>query len=164
MKPHALLLLAALALVAADKAKKPKPGNARNVGAKTDQELIQGKWVSVRMEKSGRVVTKDEKLTGSVFAFSENRLQMIVEAKVVHAVNFELDPKKNPRQISIIEMMGARTRLTKMIYKLESGTLTICHGNPSQPVPADFTTKKGDQRTLTVFKRLPKKKSQPKKD
>ena len=73
--PHFALLFAALALVAADKAKKPKDEKPKESGAKkTDQELIQGKWRISRMSVNGRVRDMPSRF---IYVFMGNHLSRI---------------------------------------------------------------------------------------
>ena len=186
MKSHALLLLAALALVAADKAKKPKPERPKNSGEKeTDQELIQGSWRGSQRWLDGRV-QNDERWKGDssdidrfdiskvTLTFEGDRIMMVSVAeregdnlkeniKAVMRGSFVLRPKKKPKKLKIIQKQFNRMK-TRLIYKLEKDTLTICGAPRGKPIPRDFNPKKGEDRWLMVFKREPKKKSQSKKD
>jgi uncharacterized protein (TIGR03067 family) len=43
---------------------------------------------------------------------------------------------------------------TQGIYALQGAILTYCIGSPGRPRPMEFATRKGDERTLVVLKRL----------
>ena len=50
-----------------------------------------------------------------------------------------------------------------MIYELEGDMVKFCFGAPDAARPADFTSKPGDRRTLSVWKREKEAVPQPKR-
>ena len=162
MRPHALLLLAALSLIAADKAKKPKPADKEKSGAKTDEELIQGKWRVRELWTKGEL-EDDPKLkatyTQSVYTFSGNQLISHWKEKLTSKGTYKLDSTKNPKEmIAKVKIFTGQEFTKPYIYKIEGDKLTLCLG---ETMPTDFTTKNG-KRMLIILKRMPKKKPQPK--
>jgi uncharacterized protein (TIGR03067 family) len=74
--------------------------------------------------------------------------QTFMKAKIT------IDPSKKPRTIDY-EMTDGFSKGEKQlgIYEVDGDTFKSCFGKPGAERPADFTSKPGDGRTLTVWKR-----------
>jgi uncharacterized protein (TIGR03067 family) len=74
--------------------------------------------------------------------------QIYIKAKVT------IDPSKQPKTIDY-QMTDGFTKGKKQlgIYEVEGETFKSCFGKPDAERPSDFTSKPGDGRTLSVWKR-----------
>ena len=74
--------------------------------------------------------------------------QIYIKAKIT------VDPSKTPKTIDY-QMTGGFTKgKTQLgIYELDGDTFKSCFGKPGAERPTDFTTKPGDGRTFSVWKR-----------
>ncbi len=75
--------------------------------------------------------------------------QVFLKAKIT------LDPSKKPKTIDYRMLEGFTKGKTQLgIYELDGDTFRSCFSAPGDPRPTDFTTKAGDRRTLSVWKRV----------
>jgi uncharacterized protein (TIGR03067 family) len=74
--------------------------------------------------------------------------QMFLKAKIT------IDPSKSPKTIDY-EMTDGFTKGKKQlgIYEVDGDTFRSCFAKPGAERPTDFTSKPGDGRTLSVWKR-----------
>ena len=126
---------------------------AEDPAVATDRARLQGEWTMVSgsadgqpmpaamLEQMKRVCKGDETTTtmgGQIF----------LKAK------FSVDPSEKPKTIDY-QMTDGFTKGSRQlgIYELEGDTFKSCFGKPGAERPTDFTTKPGDGRTLSVWKR-----------
>lgn len=73
--------------------------------------------------------------------------------EMLHA-KFTLDPTQTPRAIDYVNLAGSnKGKAQAGIYELQADELTISIAAPGKPRPKDFTTAKGDGRTLTAWRK-----------
>ncbi len=140
--PHVAILLVAVALVAADDAKKKKK----------DAEAIQGKWTIVESFHKGKI---DDDPVGDVVLFADKKL--IVSPKGTDKkieFTFKLRPDKKPREIDMTMKFGGEEMTMKAIYELSGDTLKICIAEPGKERPEALGTAADDKRKLMVLKRV----------
>jgi uncharacterized protein (TIGR03067 family) len=74
--------------------------------------------------------------------------RMFLKAKIA------LDPSKKPKTIDYQMTDGFTKGKTQLgIYELEGDTFKACFSKPGDARPADFTSKPGDGRTSSIWKR-----------
>ena len=130
-----------------------------NDAAKKDMAQLQGEWSMVSgsadgnampaaMRETARRVCKGDETTVTIGA------QLLMKAK------FTIDPSRKPKTIDY-QMIDGPTKGKKQlgIYELQGDTVKFCFGAPGSERPTDFTSKPGDGRTLSEWKR--KKSSEP---
>jgi uncharacterized protein (TIGR03067 family) len=126
---------------------------AQNDAIKTDMAQLQGEWSMVsgsadgismtdQMLKQMKRVCKDDEITVTMGG------QPYMKAKII------LDPSKTPKAIDY-QMTGGQTKgKTQLgIYELSADTFKACFAAPGEERPSDFSTKAGDHRTFSVWKR-----------
>ncbi|HJZ59925.1 MAG TPA: TIGR03067 domain-containing protein [Gemmataceae bacterium] len=118
---------------------------------KDDKDRLQGEWVVVSAEVSGKeaegikgkklVVKGDEWTPPTVGALQ---------------FKFKLDAAKNPKHLDLMAELGGKEQTWPGIYKIEGDTFTLCrtHG-PGGERPTEF--KGGPGVFLMVCKRAEKK-------
>ena len=120
---------------------------------KKDMALFQGEWSMVSGAADGQPmpepmlsqmkrVCKGDETTTTMAG------QVFLKAKIV------IDPTKKPKTIDY-EMTGGFTKGQKQlgIYEVEGDQFKSCFGKPGAERPADFTSRPGDGRTFSVWKR-----------
>ncbi len=107
--------------------------------------VIGGQAMPDVMAKTMKRVVKD----------SENTVTM--GGQVYFKATLTIDPSKAPRTIDYAMTEGPTKGKTQLgIYEWEDGMLRFIFASPGQDRPTDFTTKAGDGRTLSVWKRVKK--------
>jgi uncharacterized protein (TIGR03067 family) len=124
-----------------------------NEAVKKDMGQLQGEWSMVsgsadgqpmpaQMVKQMKRVCKGDEATTTMAG------QLYIKAKIT------LDPSKKPKTIDY-QMTGGFTTGKKQlgIYEVEGDSFKSCFGKPGAERPTDFTSKPGDGRTLSAWKR-----------
>jgi uncharacterized protein (TIGR03067 family) len=124
-----------------------------NEAVKKDMAQLQGEWSMVsgsadgqpmpaQMLKQMRRVCKGDEVTTTMAG------QIYFKAKIT------IDPSKEPKTIDY-QMTEGFTKGKKQlgIYEVEGDSFKACFGKPGAERPTDFTSKPGDGRTLSVWKR-----------
>jgi uncharacterized protein (TIGR03067 family) len=120
--------------------------------APTDAEAIRGTWlVSGCMfdGKDGSAELIERKLTfifGDRLAVSENGERHEKELR------YKLDPTRKPPEIDITPA-GGKEAMVRGIYRLEGDKLKLCVGEPGEPRPVKFETKKDNRVRIVDFRR-----------
>lgn len=120
---------------------------AKSAG-KSDDELIQGKWVAVWAEMSGKPATEDmvKKMT---MTFTGDKVEVTQQDGKRDQGIFNLDPRKAPKQM-IIEGKSDASWF-RGIYKLEGDRLTVCMGKTG--TPTEFKSSPRTPFLLVEFRR-----------
>jgi uncharacterized protein (TIGR03067 family) len=134
---HWQLLTVVLALGAAD-------------DKKTDADKLQGTWVAVSVEHSGKTVPED-KVKNVKAIFKDDTITITTGGQDKPASKFKLDPKKKVKTIDITA--GEKEETMQGIYELDGDTLKVCLVAPGKDRPTEFGTKEGEAATLIKFKR-----------
>jgi uncharacterized protein (TIGR03067 family) len=124
-----------------------------NEAVKKDMAQLQGEWSMVsgsadgqpmpaQMLKQMKRICKGDETTTTMAG------QLFFKAKIT------IDPSKNLKTIDY-QMTDGLTKGKKQlgIYEVEGDTFRSCFGKPGAQRPTDFTSKPGDGRTLSVWKR-----------
>jgi uncharacterized protein (TIGR03067 family) len=74
--------------------------------------------------------------------------QLYIKARIT------IDPSKKPKTIDYQVVDGPTKGQTHLgIYELEAGTVKFCFGTPGGERPTDFSSKLGDGRSMSIWKR-----------
>ena len=121
--------------------------------ARKDLDRMQGEWALVSgvadgyaipeaMRKDFRRVCKGDEVATTV------------GGRVVIKATVKLDPAKSPKTIDFAVTDGPTKGKTQLgIYAIEGDTFKSCFAAPGGERPTDFTSKPGDGRTATEWKR-----------
>src|SRR5262249_51399603 len=111
-----------------------------------------GQPMPEEMRKEMKRVCKGDEVTVTMEG------QMFLKAKIA------INPASKPKTIDY-EMTDGPTKGKKQlgIYELDGDTFKACFAAPGDDRPADFTSKAGDRRTLSVWKRQKEPTPQPEK-
>jgi uncharacterized protein (TIGR03067 family) len=123
--------------------------------AKKDLDLLQGEWSMVSGNADGFSIP-DAMLKNSKRICQGNELTAIVGGQLIMKSKITLDPAKNPKTIDYAVIEGPTKGNKHLgIYEVNGDILKSCFGAPGEERPTDFTSKEGEHRTSTVWKRLP---------
>lgn len=126
---------------------------ADDEAVKKDLAQLQGEWSMVsgtadgqsmpeEMRKEMKRVCKGDETTTTMAG------EMFMKAKIT------IDPSKTPKTIDYQMTDGVtKGKIQLGIYEVNGDTLKSCFGKPGAERPTDFTSKSGDGRTLSVWKR-----------
>ena len=128
-------------------------GDKENQAVKKDLAQLQGEWsmlsgtadgypIPAEMLPNFRRVCKGDELTATVGG------QLVMKAKIT------VDASQKPKTIDY-RVIDGPTKGKKLlgIYEVDGDTMRSCFGSPGAERPTDFTSKAGDKRTSTVWKR-----------
>jgi uncharacterized protein (TIGR03067 family) len=121
--------------------------------AKKDIAALQGEWVMVSGSADGQAMPEDRRKQMKRICKGDEVTVKMGEETFLKA-KFAIDPSSMPKTIDY-EMTEGFTKGKKQlgIYELEGDTFKACFAAPGGSRPADFTSKEGEQRTLSVWKR-----------
>jgi RNA polymerase sigma factor (sigma-70 family) len=136
---------------------RDKPGEK----ARSDKELLQGKWTATSVEVEGKDVSDDD---GDGGGFKNATWEFIGDKIKVKAgdkfINFamKLDPAAKPKHIDLnvedASEADEKGKSMKGLYVLVGDTLKICSPIPiGGDRPAEVATREGSRSMLIVFKR-----------
>src|SRR4029077_5001255 len=95
-------------------------------------------------------------LQGGTRVMRGKDLVVTVAGQVQVQATMTVDPSKSPKTFDYLLTRGPDAGKTALgIYELSGDTLKTNFAPPGQPRPSDFTTKAGDGRTSSVWKRKP---------
>jgi uncharacterized protein (TIGR03067 family) len=121
--------------------------------AKEDLAKLQGQWSMVSGSADGQPMPENmlkemKRTCHGDEATTTMAGQVFLKAKI------SLNPSRTPKTIDY-QMTGGLTQGKKQlgIYEVNGDTFKSCFGKPGAERPADFTSKPGDGRTLSVWKR-----------
>ena len=114
---------------------------------------LQGEWTMVSGSADGQPMP-EQMLKQMKRVCKGNETTTTMAGKVFIKAKITIDPSKKPKTIDY-EMMEGFTKGKKQlgIYEVDGDTFRSCFAAPGAERPADFTTKSGDGRTLSVWKR-----------
>jgi uncharacterized protein (TIGR03067 family) len=148
MKPIGLAIVTALTALII-----PLVWAAENDAVKKDMALLQGEWSMVSGSADGRQMPEEtrkqmKRVCKGDEATTTMGGQMFMKAKIT------IDPSKKPKAIDY-DMIEGFTKGQKQlgIYEVTEDTFKSCFAKPGAERPTDFTSKPGDGRTSSIWKR-----------
>ncbi len=121
--------------------------------AKKDLAQLQGEWAMTTGVRDGQSLP-DEMLKNSKRSCKADETTVVVGGQLLMKTKFTLDPSKKPKSIDYQITGGGNAGKTQLgIYELDGATVKFCFSTPGKDRPTDFTTKVGDGRTSSVWKR-----------
>ena len=121
--------------------------------AKTDMAKLQGSWSMVSGSADGQEVPK-ELLADSKRVCKGDETTVTVGGQLIMKAKFSLDASKHLKTIDY-DVTDGPTKGKKHlgIYEMNGDTVKFCFGAPGAERPTDFTSKPGERRTFSVWKR-----------
>ena len=120
---------------------------------KKDLDQLQGEWSMVSGSADGQAMP-DEMLKQMKRSCKGDETTTTMEGQMFLKAKITIDPSKKPKTIDYLMTDGFTKGKTQLgIYELNGDTFKSCFAKPGAERPADFTSKPGDGRTLSVWKR-----------
>jgi uncharacterized protein (TIGR03067 family) len=146
-------------------APKPAPGQ-RAEQPKTDQDLIQGKWVFVSLTVGGKMGWNDEAPPKSL-TFTRDTTAFVAAngggKEVTFHSRFKLDQSRTPKQVDFTALDGeGKGETTACVYELQGDTLKLCQPRrPGGDRPTTLESREGSTDLAWVLKRAEQPKPEP---
>jgi len=120
---------------------------------KQDMAKLQGEWTMVSGSVDGEPAP-EEMRKGFKRVCKGNQTTTTMSGEIFMQATITIDPSKKPKTIDY-EMTAGFTKGKKQlgIYELDGDTFKACFGSAGAERPTDFSSKPGDGRTLSVWKR-----------
>jgi uncharacterized protein (TIGR03067 family) len=120
---------------------------------KKDLALLQGEWSMVSGSANGQEMPKEMRKQMKRLC-KGNETTTTMGGEVFLKAKITIDPSKNPKTIEY-QMTDGPTKGKKQfgIYQVDGNTFKSCFAAPGAERPTDFSSKPGDQRTLSTWKR-----------
>ena len=120
---------------------------------KKDIARLQGEWSMVSGSADGNVMPDAMRETAKRVCKGDETT-VTVGGQLIMKANFALDPSRKPKTIDY-QMIDGPTKGKKQlgIYEVTGDTAKFCFGSPGAERPTDFTSKPGDGRTVSEWKR-----------
>jgi RNA polymerase sigma-70 factor (ECF subfamily) len=120
---------------------------------KKELALLEGEWSMVSGEIGGQKMP-DEMLKTAKRVGKGNETTTTMGGQLFMKATITIDPTKKPKTIDYQMTDGFSKGKTQFgIYEVNGDTVRFCFASPGKDRPPDFTTKAGDDRTLSVWKR-----------
>jgi len=122
-------------------------------GAKNDLVRLRGEWLMVSGSADGQPMPEEIRKQMKRVCKGDEATTTMGE-RIILKAKITLDPLQKPKTINYQMTDGVTKGKTQLgIYELDGDTFKSCFSAPGDPRPTDFTTKPGDRRTLTQWKR-----------
>ncbi len=118
-----------------------------------DMTRLEGEWTMVSGSADGQpmpapMVAQMKRICKADETITTMGGETFMKAK------FSIDPSKKPKTIDYLMTEGFTKGSRQLgIYEVEGDTFKSCFSKPGAERPSDFTSKAGDGRTLSVWKR-----------
>jgi len=130
----------------------PAPAETADAADTGPATELEGEWAMISGSMDGHPMEASLVKIGRRVV-KGNQLTVLFGGQVYLKGRFTLDLSKSPKHIDYAITSGAGAGSAQLgIYELEGKMLKLCMAAAGQARPADFTSAKGDSRTLTVWK------------
>jgi uncharacterized protein (TIGR03067 family) len=120
---------------------------------KKEMAKLEGEWSMVSGEIDGTAMPK-EYLKDAKRVAKDGETTVTIAGRTFMKAKFTVDPTKKPKAIDYVFTEGPNKDMKSLgIYEIDGDTVKFCFAKPGKDRPADFTTKEGSERTLSVWKR-----------
>jgi uncharacterized protein (TIGR03067 family) len=124
--------------------------------AKKDMKLLEGEWSMVSGEREGQAIPEEVVKTAKRVV-KDGETTTTFNDMVVMKAKFKIDTSKKPKTIDYEITDGPAKGMSMIgIYELKGDDFKACFVMSDKQRPTDFTTKEGDGRTLSVWKKAKK--------
>ena len=117
-----------------------------------DKLHFQGVWSMVAYSFDGRSKPSKD-IPPTTHSYDGDEVTTLIGGSPYFMEKITIDPSKNPRTIDF-EMIGQSKPIKKLgIYEFNGDRLKLCLGRPGAERPTDFSSKPGQGRILSEWKR-----------
>jgi len=125
-----------------------------NEAAKKDKEKLQGEWSMVSGTSDGQEIPEEYRKQMKR-ACKGDELTVTVGEQLVMKAKITLDASTKPKTIDYEVTDGPNKGKKQLgIYELDGDTLKSCFAAPGDERPKEFTSKEGEKRIFSVWKRV----------
>lgn len=129
----------------------PATLHAQRAGSTSDSARLQGAWTMVSGSANGEPMPPEIGRTMKR-VFTGDSVTVTMGTRLFMSAIVTLYPTAHPKAIDYKMTGGPTVGSTQLgIYSIKGDTLRFCFSSPGQPRPADFTSKAGDGRTVSVW-------------
>ena len=122
---------------------------------KSELARLEGEWVMTSGVADGTAIP-DAMLPQFRRVCKGDQVTTSLNDRVIMKATITIDPSKNPRTIDYLVSEGPTQGQKHLgIYVLDGDTFKSCFAAPGAERPTDFTSKAGDRRTSSSWKRHP---------
>lgn len=133
---------------------KREAGGKDQDAAKKELAFLEGEWSMVSGEIGGQPLP-EASLKTSKRVTKGNETTAIVGGQLFFKATIAIDPSKKPKTIDYTMTEGpTKGKMQYGIYELTGDTVRFCFSAPGKERPTNFTTKAGDERTSSVWKKV----------
>jgi uncharacterized protein (TIGR03067 family) len=127
---------------------------AEGDAARVEMTLLQGQWTMVSGVTDGKP-TPEKIIPESKRTCRGDEVTITMAGVLAMKAKITIDPTKKPKTIDYKVTEGPNQGKKLLgIYEVDKETFKTCYGPPGGDRPTDFTSKRGDNRTLSVWKRV----------
>src|SRR5881396_13450 len=120
---------------------------------KKDRAQLQGEWSMVSGSADGNAMPDAMRETAKRVCKGD-QTTVTIGGQLLLKAKFTIDPSKTPKTIDYQMIEGLTKGKQQLgLTKVTGDTVKFCFGSPGSERPPDFTSKSGDGRTLSVWKR-----------
>ena len=113
---------------------------------------LEGEWAMVSCVRDGEPVPQTYVLLGKRVA-KGNEMTVTIAWKTIMKSRYSLDPSTEPKSIDYLHLHGPSNGQEQYgIYQRAGDSVTFSMSAIGQERPRDFTTKRGDGKTVTVWR------------
>ena len=124
-----------------------------NEAVKKDMAQLQGEWLMVSGSADGQPMP-DQMLKQMKRICKGDETTTTMAGQIFFKAKITIDPSKKPKTIDYQTTDGFTKGQKQLgIYEVDGDTFKASFGKPGAERPADLTSKAGDGRTLSVWKR-----------
>jgi RNA polymerase sigma factor (sigma-70 family) len=117
---------------------------------------LEGDWAMVSGEIGGQAMPEEFVKSGTRMC-KGNETTVKINGNVFMKATFTVDPSKKPKTIDYTMTEGPSKGKSQLgIYETDGDTVRFCFAAPGKDRPTGFTTKTGDECTLSVWKKAKK--------
>jgi uncharacterized protein (TIGR03067 family) len=121
---------------------------------KKDMAQLQGEWSMVTGSADGQPMP-ESMLKQMKRVCQGDEVTVTMGAQIFLKAKITIDPSKKPKTMDYQMTEGVTKGKAQLgIYLVEGDTFKACFGKPGAERPTDFTSKVGDGRTLSVWRRV----------
>ena len=130
---------------------------------KKDMATLQGEWSMGSGSADGQTMP-EETCKQMKRVCKGDELTITMGERTFFKAKITIDPSASPKTIDYDMTEGPNKGKKQLgVYELDGETFKSCFGAPGATRPADFTSKTGQRRTLSVWKRQKEDKTEEKK-
>jgi uncharacterized protein (TIGR03067 family) len=124
-----------------------------NEVVKKDLTQLQGEWSMVSGSADGQIIP-EQMLKQMKRVCKGDETTTTMAGQVYFKAKITINSSKTPKTIDYQMTEGVtKGKMQLGIYELDGETFKSCFGKPGAERPTDFTSKPGDGRTVSVWKR-----------